>query len=85
MRKLYFAALAMSLSMGAAAQRVQVVKSTEGNVWQKETLKLSQKAAATPIVSVKSGDEGTPFKAWGMTFNELDWDALCMLTRAEQD
>ena len=86
MKKSSVAALALVLSLGSAsAQKVQMVKSTENGLWQTGQAKLSKTADNEPLMKVSAGADGTKFKAWGMTFNELDWDALCMLTRQEQD
>lgn len=52
---------------------------------QTAAVSLANKPAATPLLSVKADDQGTTFRAWGGTFNELDWDALQLLTRQEQD
>lgn len=85
MKRLGIAAFVVSLAFGANAQKVQMVKSTENGLWQTGQTKLSKTAENEPLMKVSAGDDGTVFKAWGMTFNELDWDALCMLTRQEQD
>ncbi len=58
---------------------------TETSVWQKEKVKMASKAAAQPVLELEGNEEGVPLKAWGTTFNELDWDALQMLTAAEQE
>ena len=36
-------------------------------------------------ISSTEDEKIVTFKAWGTTFNELDWDALGVLTRNEQD
>ncbi len=78
--------LASLLSVtGAMAQSVQKYTTTEAEAWQKSKVKLESRAAETPVIEVSGNEEGVPLKAWGTTFNELDWDALLMLTRDEQD
>ena len=68
----------------AGAQSFTWYASTEGNTWQTSTVKLSKKAAEAQVTV--DDEAGYPaFKAWAATFNELDWDALGVLTRAEQD
>lgn len=37
------------------------------------------------MAEVDGTEQGTVFRAWGTTFNELDWDAFNLLTSAEQD
>ncbi len=67
------------------AQSVTKISSAEGSYWQQSKAKLSSSAAQSPLLSVTGTEKGTAWKAWGTTFNELDWDALLMLTRDEQD
>lgn len=71
--------------MTSAAAPAIWISSTEGDIWKQEKLKTATKSGNTPMLSVKKTDTGVPFKAWGTTFNELDWDAFLMLTREEQD
>ncbi len=74
-----------SLASVAQAQSFTHIVSTEGNEWQKSKVALSKKQTSTPDLTVTDGDPIVKFKGWGMTFNELDWDAICHLTREEQD
>lgn len=69
----------------ALPQRVVQVTTTETQPWQKTQVRLSSKPLTAPLLKVEGTDEGIPFRAWGTTFNELDWDAFLMLTRDEQD
>ena len=48
-------------------------------------MKMSKKAADAHVTVEENVAPIVEFKAWGATFNELDWDALGMLTRDEQD
>ena len=48
-------------------------------------VKLQSKAVSEPFISLPRQSDGTLLKGWGVTFNELDWDALSILTRDEQD
>lgn len=73
------------VSVEMMAQSVMVYTSTEGNEWTEAKTKLSKKAEGDIVVSVTGKEDGTEFKAWGTTFNELDWDAFNLLTRDEQD
>ena len=74
-------------SFQGMAQRVDWYCSTEGNLWKTSTVKMG-KSSGTPDLAVnksETGEQSVVFKAWGATFNELDWDALGVLTRDEQD
>ena len=46
---------------------------------------MSKRAADAHVTVEEHVAPIVEFKAWGATFNELDWDALGMLTRDEQD
>ena len=67
------------------AQSYTWVSSTEGDTWKQSKVKLQSSTGQTPLLDISGTEEGTTFKAWGTTFNELCWDALNMLTRDEQD
>lgn len=60
-------------------------ESTEGLEWKNSKVCLKSKTVSTPDVVADDANPIVTFSGWGITFNELDWDALCMLTRAEQD
>lgn len=49
------------------------------------SVSLATRPTADPLLRVDAGEEGVVFRHWGGTFNELDWDALQLLTRPEQD
>lgn len=55
------------------------------NTWSKSTVRLDSRPAAEPVLEITGNEEGTPLRAWGTTFNELDWDALMTLTRDQQE
>ena len=84
-QQLLLAAAAAMLTAGLHAQTFLHTSSTEGNLWQQTKVKLQSEARQTPAVETDGTEEGSTFKAWGATFNELDWDALQLLTRDEQD
>lgn len=73
------------LLSSASAQNFNWIKTTEANAWQQSKVKLQTATKQTPLLEVNGTDEGIALKAWGTTFNELDWDALLMLTRNEQE
>lgn len=72
-------------SAGTLAQSFTWYSSTEDNMWQTSVVKMAKKAG-NPLVTVDEDEKPiVEFKAWAATFNELDWDALGILTRDEQD
>ncbi|MDH6343387.1 glucosylceramidase [Parabacteroides sp. PFB2-12] len=73
------------LFVSGYAQSFNRVSSTENNPWQEAKVKLQSTAGQTPLLEVDGTEEGTVLKAWGTTFNELDWETLLMLTRDEQE
>lgn len=84
--KLLFACSCVAAwSAGSLAQSFTWYASTEGNTWKTSTVKMSKKAADAHVTVEENVAPIVEFKAWGATFNELDWDALGMLTRDEQD
>lgn len=67
------------------AQNVQTFTTTEQSEWQTGKTTLAKKAEGQIVISLNGQEKGVPFRAWGTTFNELDWDAFNLLSRAEQD
>jgi glucosylceramidase len=67
------------------AQPVTVYTTTESETWKKTKFSLSNKAESKEVATVSGTERGVPFRAWGTTFNELDWDAFNLLSRDEQD
>lgn len=67
------------------SQTVKWFSSTDNDFWNEKSLKLSGKAESKPLAVVAGNEQGTVFKNFGTTFNELDWDALLVLPRDEQD
>lgn len=78
-------ALFLGTGYPAAAQVVTQYTSTEDNYWQHQSMKISTKATLAPVIEISGEESGVPFKAWGTTFNELDWDAFNLLSRNDQD
>lgn len=75
----------LCVAVAVNAQTLTWISSTEGNVWKESKVKLQSKSETPPVLQVDGAETGTVFKDWGTTFNELCWDALGVLTRAEQD
>ncbi len=78
-------ALIATAAADMSAQSYTHISSTQGNEWSSTKGKMDKKAVTAPVLEVARDAKGHEFKAWGITFNELDWDALSMLTREEQD
>ena len=74
--------------LGAATIQAQTVVSyttTEGQIWESGKQTMKKHPQTTPMMELTGDEEGVEFRAWGTTFNELDWDAFNLLTRDEQD
>ena len=67
------------------AQTFTWITSTQDATWQTTKAVKLTKGTATADVTVDNDAQMPAFRAWGVTFNELDWDALGVLTRNEQD
>lgn len=72
-------ATALSAVITLSGQTVTGITSTQQGYWQTRHLGLSSKAKNKPVIVVSDTTSGTRFNHWGMTFNELDYDALQML------
>ncbi|MCC8115377.1 MAG: beta-glycosidase [Bacteroidales bacterium] len=68
-------------AMAAQAQKFEVVTSTDGNYFQQSKASLSGSPKGKLVEAVTDAPE---FQHWGMTFNELDRDALQMLSAEAQ-
>jgi len=87
MKKL-FLLFTLLLSMGATdlqAQRVMAYTTTDSQPWVESKATLAAKAEGRVVAVATMESPGTVFRAWGTTFNELDWDAFNLLSRQEQD
>ena len=69
----------------AMAQSVTHYSTTEKETWKTERVRMAAKPTAKVVVNATAEDRGTPFQAWGTTFNELDFDAFNLLSRDDQD
>lgn len=85
LKKATFLSGSLLVLFSVSAQNFTWISSTEDNVWQESKIKLQSKTTQTPLLEVNRIEEGTVLKAWGTTFNELDWDAFLLLTRNEQE
>jgi len=85
MKKSLFISCFAVLTLGVQAQTMTWVSSTETETWKQSTIKLQQKASATPSLEVKGNETIVTFKAWGTCFNELGWDALNLLPEEKKE
>ncbi|MBO5456881.1 MAG: beta-glycosidase [Muribaculaceae bacterium] len=85
MNKLYLFLTFLSVSGIITAQKVQCYTSTDNDFWKESEIRMSRTPLTEPALTINGNEKGSVFKSWGTTFNELDWDALLMLTRDEQD
>ncbi|MCR5313748.1 MAG: beta-glycosidase [Bacteroidaceae bacterium] len=67
------------------AQNITKYATTNNAQWVKSKSKLTKHAEGNVIVTIDGTEHGTTFRAWGTTFNELDWDALNMLSPNDQN
>ena len=84
MKKLLLTAVLAAGMMTAAAQTFSHYTTTDGQPWQQTKARLTGKSAATPLLTISGTEQGHEFRAWGTCFNELDLDAIRMLTDQEQ-
>ena len=84
--RLFLSCTALLLSAHLEAQTFTHISSSEGNTWQQAKVRMQSSPRQIPLLDVTDATAPiTTFRAWGATFNELDWDALGLLTRNEQD
>lgn len=72
-------------SITCHAQTFKHYSTTEKETWKTEKVKLAAKPTSEVLVEVNADTKGTPFQAWGTTFNELDLDAYRLITKEEQE
>jgi len=75
----------ISLLTGAEAGNPCKYTSTDNMFWEKSGVKLCKSPKGEIMMEVSANSDGIPLKAWGTTFNELDWDALISLDKQKQD
>lgn len=79
------AIVAMFATCVATAQNVMKLTTTENLPWKQAKTSLETKSSSAPVLEINGTEKGVELRAWGTTFNELDWEALLMLSRDEQD
>ena len=85
MTKRFLLVFGLVVALQAPAQIFSVYTTTEQKSWQSAgRLSLQAKAKMEPTLQVNA-NEGRAFRAWGTCFNELDLDAIELLTADEQE
>lgn len=78
--------LAAVAAIAAHAAKVRKIVTTDAAPWVESSLRTSARAGGGAVpLKFDASAPGVELRAWGTTFNELDWDALMMLGREEQD
>lgn len=77
--------IACVLPFQGEAQTFAWYTTTAQDTWKTQRVSAQAKPSGQPSVAVTGREAGVEFRAWGTTFNELDWDAFNLLTRQEQD
>ena len=85
MKKIIVLSVLMTGILALEAQEVRKYTTTEQAPWVSAKASLASKAEGKVVATINGKESGTVFRAWGTTFNELDWDAFNLLSRNEQD
>lgn len=75
----------LAVAAGVCAQNVATYTTTEAAEWKAAKQRMATKPQGKTIITINGDESGVPFRAWGTTFNEMDWDAFNLLTRDQQD
>ena len=86
-RRLLFLLHSSIITLSSAfAQTFTHFVTTEAEPWQTvKSVSLTGKSSQQPALELTGQEQGHTFKAWGTCFNELDLDALELLTTDEQE
>lgn len=84
MRKMILLASSLFVFAESGAQTFRHYVTTEAEAWQQSKVTLSAKGAKEPLLQVDGTEKGHEFRAWGTCFNELDLDALELLSADAQ-
>lgn len=85
MKKLILSGFCLVFAVSVQAQNFVWYSSNDTDRWQQKNVRPENKATKNPDVLVSYEESPLVFKAWGATFNELDWDALNMLSKETQE
>lgn len=84
MKKILFSLSLCAAVLPLTAQTFTTYTTSEGHPWQTGNTSLQSRPMQQPSLIVGSQADGHEFRAWGTCFNELDLDAMNLLTDAEQ-
>lgn len=85
LKKLLLISVLGSVGYGVMGQKVTRFSTTESDVWKESKMSLSSRTGEGPVLEVKDDGEGVEFRGWGTTFNELDLDAMRLLSKDDQE
>lgn len=85
-KKITLCSLILSASMPGLAQTFTHYSTVDTDRWSVgKPVKAQTAASRADVVKTDTDNPIVTFRRWGTTFNEQDWNALCMLSRDEQD
>lgn len=85
-RKTLLTVSLLSVALLCEAQTFNHFVTTETSSWKEgKAVKAQSSSNCNEVVRCDAANPITTFQRWGTTFNEQDWNALCMLTRDQQD
>lgn len=85
-RFIFASASILAFAASMSAQTFSHYASTDRNRWaENKPVKAAKTAVSSEVVNSDAENPISTFRRWGTTFNERDWQALCMLTREQQD
>jgi len=85
MKKLLMMLCCSAITLGAAAQSFVTYTSSEGDYCRKGTAKAVGKSSGDVVLKADAGSPRQEFKSWGTCMNELDWDALNILSESDRN
>lgn len=76
--------VSLAISFEGMAQTFLHYTTTNEETWKQSKVSLSSKAKSEPLLTINGSEKGHEFRAWGTCFNELDLDAIRLLTDEQQ-
>ena len=80
---LFLAALTV-MSASATKRQALMFRSTDGNYWKMATVEVADKVVGKPQIVIRTDNPKQTFKGWGTCFNELDYDAYCLMSETDK-
>ena len=86
MKKSMIALICLAAAMSATAQTFTHYVTTEKKPWQQQgKVSLQRQGKGQTVLIIDNTQQGHEFRHWGTCFNELDLDAIRLLTQHEQE